>query len=497
MEIPALQGFAVEGGLMTMEKALHKREQQQSLRIGVPCEVANEERRVAIAPSGALALVSAGHQVYVEREAGDLAHFRDDEYAETGADLVDGPGDLYGHCDLIVKVGPPNDDELGLLQEKQILISALNLGGTSPGFLRRLMQQRITGIGFEFIRDNDGTFPLVRMMHEITGSMAIQVAGRLLESNEGGKGVMLGGISGVPPATVVILGAGVVGEWAARTALGYGAHVIVLDTELGPLRSIEHSLDRRVTTAMASEHYIRRAVTSADVVIGAMMSDGQRSPMLVTEEMVAAMPSGAVVVDAVMDQGGCIETSRPTSHSSPHLPPARGDALLRPEHAFERRPHGQLCPHACAGALPLAHRRGGVHPRGPVARRGPAQRHVRLPPAPHQKEPRHHVRHGLSRYRTADRVGDLKACRVPRAACRVSSVEGRVSRVECRRARAACRVPSAECRVSSVEGRVLAEGGVSALGAASRLCLPMRLASSSSRSCFTSAALALPADTLL
>ncbi len=317
MEIPALQGFAVEGGLMTMEKALHKREQQQSLRIGVPCEVANEERRVAIAPSGALALVSAGHQVYVEREAGDLAHFRDDEYAETGADLVDGPGDLYGHCDLIVKVGPPNDDELGLLQEKQILISALNLGGTSPGFLRRLMQQRITGIGFEFIRDNDGTFPLVRMMHEITGSMAIQVAGRLLESNEGGKGVMLGGISGVPPATVVILGAGVVGEWAARTALGYGAHVIVLDTDLGPLRSIEHSLDRRVTTAMASEHYIRRAVTSADVVIGAMMSDGQRSPMLVTEEMVAAMPSGAVVVDAVMDQGGCIETSRPTSHSSP------------------------------------------------------------------------------------------------------------------------------------------------------------------------------------
>jgi alanine dehydrogenase len=204
-----------------------------------------------------------------------------------------------------------------LLQEGQILISALNLGGTTPEFLRHLMRMKITGIGFEFIRDPDGTFPLVRMMHEITGSMAIQIAGRYLESNEGGKGVMLGGISGVPPATVVILGAGVVGEWAARTALGYGAHVIVLDTDLGPLRVLEHYLERRITTVMASEQYIRQAVRSADVVIGAMMSDGQRSPVLVTEDAVASMTPGAVIVDAVMDQGGCIETSRPTTHSEP------------------------------------------------------------------------------------------------------------------------------------------------------------------------------------
>jgi alanine dehydrogenase len=317
MEIPALQGLALERGLMTMEKPLRRREAQEALRIGVPREVANEERRVALAPSGVSALVAAGHQVYVERDAGDQAHFRDDEYSEVGADLMDGPADLYGHCDLIAKVGPPNDDELDLLQEKQILISALNLGGMTPDFLRRLMHCRITGIGFEFIRDPDGTFPLVRMMHEITGSMAVQVAGRYLESNEGGKGVMLGGISGVPPSTVVIFGAGVVGEWAARTALGYGAHVIVLDTELGLLRSLEHYLDRRITTAMASEHYIRQAVRSADVLIGAMMTDGQRSPMLVTEDMVAEMQDGAVIVDAVMDQGGCIETSRATTHSRP------------------------------------------------------------------------------------------------------------------------------------------------------------------------------------
>jgi len=317
MEIPSLQGLTRESGLMTMEQSLKKREQNQSLRIGVPREVANEERRVSLAPSGASTLVANGHQVYVEQGAGKQAHFRDDEYSEAGAELMDGPGDLYGHCDLIVKVGPPDDDELDLLQEKQILISALNLGGTTPDFLRRLMDLRVTGIGFEFIRDPDGTFPLVRMMHEITGSMAIQMAGRYLESNEGGKGVMLGGISGVPPATVVIFGAGVVGEWAARTALGYGAHVIVLDSELGALRALEHYLDRRITTAMASDQYIRQAVRSADVVIGAMMTEAQRSPMLVTEEMVATMAGGGVIVDAVMDQGGCIETSRPTSHSDP------------------------------------------------------------------------------------------------------------------------------------------------------------------------------------
>ncbi len=317
MEIPSLQGFEREHGLMTMEEPLQTEEDGQSLRIGVPREVSNEERRVALAPSGVSALVAAGHKVCVEQGAGRQAHFQDDEYEEMGADLVDNPDDLYGKSDLIVKVGPPNEEERDLMQEGQILISALNLGGTTAEFLHHLMRLRITGIEFEFIRDPDGTFPLVRMMHEITGSMSIQIAGRYLESNEGGKGVMLGGISGVPPATVTILGAGVVGEWAARTALGYGAHVIVLDTELGALRSMEHYLDRSITTAMASEQYIRQAVSSADVVIGAMMADGERSPMLVSEDMIAEMSPGGVVVDAVMDQGGCIETSRPTSHSDP------------------------------------------------------------------------------------------------------------------------------------------------------------------------------------
>ncbi len=294
-----------------------KGERHTSLRIGIPREVSNEERRVSLAPGGVSVLVANGHEVYVEAGAGMQAHFTDEQYAEVGGEVMTSTADLYGKCELIVKVGPPNDDELGLLQEKQILISALHLGGTSPVFLRRLMDLGMTGIGFEFIRESDGTLPIVRMMHEIMGSMAVQIAAHYLESGGGGKGVMLGGISGVPPSNVVIVGAGVVGEWAARTALGYGAHVIVLDNDLGALRVMEHYLDRRITTAMASEQYIRQAVARADVVIGAMVSAGQRAPVVVTEDMVASMREGSVIVDAVIDQGGCIETSHPTTHSEP------------------------------------------------------------------------------------------------------------------------------------------------------------------------------------
>jgi alanine dehydrogenase len=317
MEIPSLQGLRLEPELMTAEKPQELSDTHMVLRVGVPREISNEERRVAMAPSGVVALVAEGHEVFVEAGAGLAAHFADVEYADAGAHMVASAADLYSKCNLIAKVGPPEGEEVNLLQERQVLISALHLGGTSPEFLRRLMELRVTGIGFEFMRDPDGTLPIVRMMHEIMGTMSVQIAARYLESEAGGKGVLLGGISGVPPSTVVILGAGVVGEWAARTALGFGAHVIVLDSDLTALRALEHYLDRRITTAMASTQYLQQAVPSADVVIGAMMAEGARSPVVVTEEMVAAMRPGSVVVDAVIDQGGCIETSRPTTHSDP------------------------------------------------------------------------------------------------------------------------------------------------------------------------------------
>jgi len=317
MEVPSLQGLGLEHGILTKEKQLEIDKKGRSIKIGLPREESNEERRVSISPAGVAVLVANGHDVIVAKGAGEGAHFSDMEYAEAGGEIAESDADLYSKSDLIVKVGPPNEREVGLMHEKQVLISALHLGGTSPTFLKRMMELGVTGIGFEFIRDSDGTLPIVRMMHEIMGTMAVQTAARLLESAEGGKGVMLGGISGVPPSNVVILGAGVVGEWAAKTALGFGAHVIVLDNDLGALRSIEHYLGRGITTAMATEQYISQALLTADVVIGAMLTAGQKASVVVTEDMVASMRNGSVIVDAVIDQGGCVETSSATTHSKP------------------------------------------------------------------------------------------------------------------------------------------------------------------------------------
>ena len=317
MEIPAIQGLQIETTLLPLEKRAAVGERQQQLRIGIPSEAENDERRVALAPYAAGLVIANGHEVRIEAGAGAAAQFTDAEYAEVGCEVVETAAEVYAGSDLIAKVFPPRAEELEMMKERQVLLSALHLGGLQPDTLKGLMERRVTGIGFEFISDSDGTLPIVRMMHEISGSMAVQTAARLLESSEGGRGVMLGGISGIPPATVVILGAGVIGEWAARTALGFGAHVIVLDRDLSALRAIEHVLDRRVTTAMANPAYIENAVRTADVVIGAMMKVGQRSPVVVTAETVGGMRPGSVIVDLVVDQGGCIETSRPTTPDEP------------------------------------------------------------------------------------------------------------------------------------------------------------------------------------
>ena len=317
METPDFSSASGAASILPLEKPAKIGSGRRTLRIGVPKESMNEERRVSLNPSGVCVLVASGHEVVVEQGAGALADFDDRTYTEQGAFVAESTAEVYDSSDLVVKVAPPAEDELGLMHEKQILVSALHLGNTSAEFLRKLMELSVTGIGFEFIESSDGAYPIVRMMHEIMGSMSIQVASRYLESGEGGSGLMLGGISGVPPAHVLVLGAGVVGEWAARTALGFGARVTVLDTDLAALRDLEHFLGRRITTAMANEQYIRQYVKSADVIVGAVVRGGSRSPILVTEEMVSKMRAGSVIVDAVIDQGGCIETSEPTSHSEP------------------------------------------------------------------------------------------------------------------------------------------------------------------------------------
>jgi len=313
MEIINPSNIAIDFGLKTLEKRFAKTKTNHSLKIGIPKEYAINEHRVSITPSGATILVANGHEVLVEHGAGIFANFTDQDYADAGAKLIYSTKELYEKSELIAKVAPPDSNETSYLQKNQMLLSALHLGSQKEDFFDHLIKNQITGVGFEFIEDENHSFPIVRMMHEITGSLSVQIAAHYLETKQNGQGILLGGVSGIPPAVVVILGAGIIAEYAARTALGYGAQVFILDNDLSQLRHMENTLDRRVITAMANPQYIITALKHADVVIGAVMDEGKRAPCWVTEDMVAQMKAGSVLVDTVIDQGGCVETSKATS----------------------------------------------------------------------------------------------------------------------------------------------------------------------------------------
>jgi len=315
MDINSLETEKI--GIKTLEKRLMKSESKISLKIGLPREISNDERRISLTPGGVSVLKANGHEIFIEKGAGNEANFTDREYADAGAEIAYGVNELYKKSKMIVKVAPPTKDEFDLLENEQILLSALHLGNTTEELMEILIRKCITAIGYEFIQGEDKEFPIVRMMHEITGSMSVQIAAHYLEKSGGGQGIMLGGISGIPPATVVILGAGITAEYAARTALGYGAQVFVMDNDLARLRHLENALDRRIITATANYQYLSSALQYADVVIGAAMFEGERAPVWVTETMVANMKPGSVIVDTVIDQGGCIATSKATTHSDP------------------------------------------------------------------------------------------------------------------------------------------------------------------------------------
>lgn len=304
-------------GLKTLEKHLLRSKSEVSLRIGIPKEKSVDEKRVSLTPGGVTILKANGHHVFIEKGAGEEAKFTDRDYAEAGAEIALSPEDVFKKSELILKVAPLSSEEFDILEPDQGIISALHFGSQTKMYFEELAQKSVTGIGYEFIRGADKEFPIVRMMHEITGSIAVQIAAHYMESRSGGQGIMLGGISGVPPATVVILGAGITGEYAARTALGYGAQVFVMDNDLTALRRLENALDRRIITAVANQQYLSNALKFADVIVGAAVAEGDRSPCWVTEEMVASMKPGSVIVDTVIDQGGCVATSRPTTHSNP------------------------------------------------------------------------------------------------------------------------------------------------------------------------------------
>jgi alanine dehydrogenase len=287
-----------------------------SMIIGVPKEVKDHESRVGITPAGVKALVEAGHTVLVQTEAGDLSAFSDDEYQSAGAEIVGAAHNVWGHADMIVKVKEPVEKEYVFFREGLVLFTYLHLAPL-PSLTDRLLASKVTGIAYETIRDRAGTLPLLTPMSEVAGRMSVQVGASYLEKEKGGRGVLLGGVPGVPPATVCILGGGIVGTNAAKIALGMGANVTIVDLNLNRLRELDDIFNGRVYTLASNSYNVARAVQGADLVIGGVLIPGAAAPRIVTRQMVSRMKKGSVVVDVAIDQGGCIETAKPTTHSDP------------------------------------------------------------------------------------------------------------------------------------------------------------------------------------
>lgn len=287
------------------------------MKIGIPKETRFEERRVALAPAGVDSLIRAGHTVFIQKSAGEGSHFSDSEYERIGAKIVYTPEEVFQRSDMVVKVNRITEDESLMLRDNQTVFSFLHLAISERKVLTQLLEKKVTAIGYELI-EQDGTLPVLHSMSEIAGQVSIQVAEQLLESrNPVSRGLLLGGISGVAPAAVVIIGAGVAGTMAAKAAIGRGASVIVLDKDLNRLRNIDSVFHKKITTVMANPYTISRGVKFADVLIGSVMIRAEKTPHVVTEDMIKTMKKGAVVIDVSIDQGGCIETSRPTSISDP------------------------------------------------------------------------------------------------------------------------------------------------------------------------------------
>src|SRR6201992_282101 len=284
--------------------------------IGVPKEVKDHETRVGITPAGVKSLVEAGHTVLVQTQAGDLSAFTDDEYQSAGAEIVGSAHNVWGLADMIVKVKEPVEQEYVFFREGLTLFTYLHLAPL-PALTARLLATKVTGIAYETIRDRAGTLPLLTPMSEVAGRMSVQVGASYLEKEKGGRGVLLGGVPGVPPAAVCILGGGIVGTNAAKIALGMGANVTIVDLNLNRLRDLDDIFNGRVYTLASNSYNVARTVQSADLVIGGVLIPGAAAPRIVTREMISRMKKGAVVVDVAIDQGGCIETGHPTTHSDP------------------------------------------------------------------------------------------------------------------------------------------------------------------------------------
>lgn len=289
----------------------------KSMVIGVPKEVELQENRIALTPDAVAILVSNGHEVYLEAGAGQLSQFPDREYSEAGAQIVYSSREVYVNANIILKVSPPTIEEVGLMGMGSTLISALQMSRLNKEYIEALLERKITAVAFEFLQDEVGGLPIVRAMSEIAGSTTMLIAAEYLNSNNNGRGIIMGGITGVPPTKVVILGAGTVGEYAARTAMGLGAEVKVFDNELYKLRRIKMELGHHLFTSTFDLTNLTDALKRADVVVGALRHEEDVATYMVSEEMVSLMKPNSIIVDVSIDQGGCFETSELTSHASP------------------------------------------------------------------------------------------------------------------------------------------------------------------------------------
>lgn len=302
--------------MLPQEELVGVKKKKSDLFIGIPRETSLQEKRVPLVPSDVELLVNNGHEVYIESKAGEKANFSDNAYSEAGAQVVYSREEVF-RADIILKVEPLSYAEIELMKRGQTLISALQLPVQPKNFLQKLIDKKITAIAYDYIQDKEGRLPVIRAMSEIAGNTSILVAAEYLSNVNDGQGMMLGGISGVKPTEVVIIGAGAVAEFAARAAIGLGATVKVFSNNTSKLRRLQEGVGCRIFTSTIQPKVIEKALETADVAIGAIRSESGRSPVIVTEAMVQKMQEGSIIVDVSIDQGGCFETSRVTTHSAP------------------------------------------------------------------------------------------------------------------------------------------------------------------------------------
>lgn len=300
----------------TLEETLDIKPKGAELFIGIPRETSYNENRIAMTPEAVSVLIANGHKVIMETKAGEGSSYSDKDYSEAGAKIASSKKEVY-ECEIIVKSAPVCEEEIELIKPNQFIISPIHVTAMKREILEKMMEKKITALSFENLKDDSGHNPIVRSMSEIAGSAVMLIAGQYLSNANNGKGILVGGISGIPPTKVIIIGAGIVGEQTARAALALGASVKIFDNSIYRLKRLQNNIGMRLFTSVIEPKILSKQLKTCDVAVGALAASGGRTPLVVTEEMVSIMRPGSVIVDVSIDHGGCFETSRITTHANP------------------------------------------------------------------------------------------------------------------------------------------------------------------------------------